>query len=51
MKKTPKTAIPRRARVEETRPKNGGVHTDQLKRVHTKHNRRAAKQQLRQGAW
>ena len=29
---------------EETRPKHAGVHQDQLKRVHTRSNRRKAKQ-------
>jgi hypothetical protein len=35
---------------EEQRPKNAGVHKDQLKRAATKANRRQAKQQLR-GEW
>ena len=34
----------RRRRIEETRPKNAGVHSDQLKRAATRANRRAAKQ-------
>jgi hypothetical protein len=34
----------RRRRIEETRPKNAGVHSDQLKRQATRRNRRAAKQ-------
>lgn len=32
---------------EEQRPKNAGVHQDQLRRHATRRNRRAAKQELR----
>lgn len=32
---------------EEQRPKNAGVHKDQLKRAATRSNRRQAKQELR----
>ena len=36
---------------EERRPKNSGVHSDQLKRQATRGNRRRDKQALRAGKW
>lgn len=38
------SAAERRRIREENRPKNAGVHKDQLKKVSTRSNRRAAKQ-------